>query len=242
MKVLVIPDVHLKPEIFDYADRILNRGDADCAVVLGDLVDDWGKDKDLALYSETMKRAAKFAAKHPDTRWCLGNHDCSYMWRRLETGYSPDAEQVVITGFSDLYGALPDERRPRYMWLIDDVLFCHGGLARFFAAEHSPDMNDAQKTVDAINKLGMSDMWTNLSPIWLRPQYIQPELRHQALYMEDSLLQVVGHTPVTEISKSGNILSCDTFSTCRDGSPYGNRTMAIVNTMTHETYVSDTMN
>lgn len=36
MKVLVIPDVHLKPKIFDYANRILNRGDADCAVVLDD--------------------------------------------------------------------------------------------------------------------------------------------------------------------------------------------------------------
>ena len=41
-RVLVIPDVHLKPWIFDMADRI-DEGSYDDIVILGDLVDDWGK-------------------------------------------------------------------------------------------------------------------------------------------------------------------------------------------------------
>lgn len=41
MKVLVIPDVHLKPWIFDQAFEIMENTDCELAVCLGDLVDDW---------------------------------------------------------------------------------------------------------------------------------------------------------------------------------------------------------
>ena len=41
MKVLIIPDVHLKPWIFDQAEDIMRDKDFDRAVFIGDLVDDW---------------------------------------------------------------------------------------------------------------------------------------------------------------------------------------------------------
>ena len=41
MKVLVIPDIHLKPWIFDRAEKILKDGKADRAVCLMDIPDDW---------------------------------------------------------------------------------------------------------------------------------------------------------------------------------------------------------
>ena len=41
MKVLVIPDIHLKSWIFDKAEVILRQGKADRAVCLMDMPDDW---------------------------------------------------------------------------------------------------------------------------------------------------------------------------------------------------------
>lgn len=42
MKVLVIPDCHLKPWMFAQADTIMKKGIADKAVCLMDLADDFG--------------------------------------------------------------------------------------------------------------------------------------------------------------------------------------------------------
>lgn len=58
-RVLVIPDVHLKPWIFDMADRI-DKNSYDTIVVLGDLVDDWGKGYVLDAYRQTLDRAVEF--------------------------------------------------------------------------------------------------------------------------------------------------------------------------------------
>ena len=70
MKVLVIPDVHLKPWLFDRASEILNMKKADRAVCLMDIADDWNKQFQTELYRETYDRAVKFAQDHPDTLWC----------------------------------------------------------------------------------------------------------------------------------------------------------------------------
>ena len=69
MKILVIPDVHLKPFIFDMAEEILGREKVDNCVVLGDLVDDWGQQLNVDLYSKTLDRAIRFAKDHPDTEY-----------------------------------------------------------------------------------------------------------------------------------------------------------------------------
>lgn len=48
------------------------------------------------------------------------------------------------------------------------------------------------------------------------------------------MLQVVGHTPVDEILKKGNTISCDVFSTYRDGSPIGTEEFLLLDTLTWE--------
>ena len=47
------------PWIFDMADRV-DENSYDDIVILGDLVDDWGKGNDLDAYNETLDRAAEF--------------------------------------------------------------------------------------------------------------------------------------------------------------------------------------
>ena len=44
MKVLVIPDVHLKPYMFQHAAALMHQKIADRVVCLMDLADDWGKE------------------------------------------------------------------------------------------------------------------------------------------------------------------------------------------------------
>ena len=51
------------------------------------------------------------------------------------------------------------------------------------------------------------------------------------MYGEDSLLQVVGHTPVEKIYRSSNVISCDVFSTYPDGRPIGTQEYPVIDTV-----------
>lgn len=118
-RVLVIPDVHLKPWIFDMADRI-DADSYDNIVILGDLVDDWGKGNNLDAYRQTLERVEEFAQKHCNSLWCYGNHDVSYLWDAMESGYSVQARLTVIEGITRLENVLKD--RYKFVHRIDDVL------------------------------------------------------------------------------------------------------------------------
>ena len=69
MKVLVIPDIHLKPWMFQRAAKIMEQGTAERAVCLMDIPDDWNQEYNLELYNETFDAAIAFARKYPDTFW-----------------------------------------------------------------------------------------------------------------------------------------------------------------------------
>ncbi|MBQ6407000.1 MAG: metallophosphoesterase, partial [Butyrivibrio sp.] len=124
-RVLVIPDVHLKPWIFDEADKV-DKSSYEDIVVLGDLVDDWGKGNDLGAYEETLNRAAEFGKEHGESLWCYGNHDVSYLWDTMESGYSVQARLTAIEGITKLERILED--RYKFVHRIDNVLFSHAGV------------------------------------------------------------------------------------------------------------------
>ena len=75
MKVLVIPDIHLKPWMFNRAAELLKDGIAGGAVCLMDIPDDWRQEFNLDLYVQTFDAAIQFAKDFPETLWCYGNHD-----------------------------------------------------------------------------------------------------------------------------------------------------------------------
>ena len=102
MKVLVIPDVHLKAWLFDRAEDILRSGKADRAVCLMDIPDDWNMEFQVECYKETFDRAIRFANTFPETLWCYGNHDVSYLWEAMESGYSYYARETVVNRIRDL--------------------------------------------------------------------------------------------------------------------------------------------
>ena len=231
MRVLVIPDVHLKPRMFRDAETVMARENPDRVVCLMDIADDWKCQYNLNLYEQTYDASIAFAAAHPDTLWCYGNHDLCYLWNQRETGYSPIAPWLVCEKLRILCETVPDMHRIAYIHRIGSVLFMHGGLYRSFVETYVP--SDMREDIDAvirrINDLGWEEMWQDTSPIWARPQQ-----EREALFMPDRYIQVVGHTPVREIFSDGCVISCDVFSTFRDRTPYGTREYLLIDTDTGE--------
>ena len=226
-RVLVIPDVHLKPWIFDEAEKV-DKNSYEDIVVLGDLVDDWGKGNDLDAYEETLKRAAEFGKEHGESLWCYGNHDVSYLWDAMESGYSVQARITVIEGITKLERILED--RYKFVHRIDNVLFSHAGVTETFVL-HSCGyhVKEIEDILAKINRMGKQELWRDSSPIWARPQ-----ADFYRMFRDDLFYQVVGHTPVEEPLYVCGVLTLDLFSTYSNGDPYGNQKLYIVDTMTRK--------
>ncbi len=231
MRILVIPDVHLKPRMFSRASELMKEKTADRAVCLMDIPDDWNRQFSLEWYVQTFDAAVAFAREYPDTLWCWGNHDVCYLWDRRESGYSAMARRTVC---GKLRALRETERSPRlfaFVHRIDGVLFSHGGLAEEFVRRYVPAecCDDADAVVNTVNALDPDAMWQELSPIWYRPQNGREEM-----YGAGRLLQMAGHTPVSRIERKGNVIFCDVFSTYRDGSPIGTREFLLLDTVSLE--------
>lgn len=226
-RVLVIPDVHLKPWIFDEADKV-DKSSYEDIVVLGDLVDDWGKGNDLGAYEETLNRAAEFGKEHGESLWCYGNHDVSYLWDAMESGYSVQARLTAIEGITKLERILED--RYKFVHRIDNVLFSHAGVTETFVLHscgyHEKEIDDI---LAKINRMGKQELWRDSSPIWARPQ-----ADFYRMFRDDLFYQVVGHTPVEEPLDACGVLTLDLFSTYSNGDPYGNQKLYIVDTLTRK--------
>lgn len=229
MKVLVIPDIHLKPWIFDEAEEILKAGKAENAVCLMDVPDDWRMEFNINLYEKTFERAIRFAKEYSDSLWCYGNHDLSYRWGILETGYSPYAERTVILNLSNLESILLDAGRIAIVHRIDSVLFSHGGLSAEFIKRFEGDLVDAgiDEVIATVNCASPNVLWNDESPLWLRPQY-----KIRQAFRREMFTQVVGHTPVKKICEKNGFISTDVFSTFRDGKQIGESVMIVIETKT----------
>ena len=225
MKVLVIPDIHLKSWLFDIADNILKTGKADRAVCLMDMSDDWGMEFQIESYRATFDRAINFAKTYPDTLWCYGNHDISYLWGRLESGYSPYAERTVIMKLEELKNTLKASSQIAFIHSIDNVLFSHGGLTTDFVSRLDKKLMDADidNIIEAVNNAPKNLLWNDESPLWLRPQY-----RNVTAFRGNLYKQVVGHTPVKEVFEKDGFISTDVFSTYRDGRQIGKSVMIVI--------------
>jgi len=233
MKILVIPDVHLKPWMFRQAAELMENRVADKAVCLMDIADDFGKQYNMQCYRDTYDEAIRFAKRFPNTLWCYGNHDVSYLWQKKESGYSPLAPKLVCTKLKELKEALPDERQLAYIHRIDHVLFMHGGLSEAFVRKHQPAgaYEHTDSVIRKINEFGSEQIWDPvLSPIWFRPQWW---VTREEMYLPDQYLQVVGHTPMKHIEQTFDcLISCDVFSTETDGTQYGSEEFLLLDTET----------
>lgn len=224
-KVLVISDLHLKPWIVRIAVKIMQEMNLVKAVFLGDSIDDFGKQDDIALYNEMFFLIKIFMEKYPESLFCLGNHEMSYYWQKKESGYSRKAELTVWAWLQDFRRMFED--RVAFVHRIGSVVFSHAGITRSFVERLSLEEDcSVDELIGTVNGLGSDALWRDDSPLWARPD--------SSLYVPFSqdYLQVVGHTPVKAPTiVRDRLLLCDTFSTYSDGkTPIGNQEFVIVNT------------
>lgn len=230
MNVLVIPDSHLRAWMFDSADKIIQQHKPDKVVVLGDLVDDWGRQRCVMLYQKMMDKCVEFATKYPDTVWFWGNHDVAYLDPACQcSGHSDFATATVVEGLGRLRKALNNEIR--IVARIDDVIFSHAGLADV-ECQLSKELPSREEEwdflIDHFNAQSFRRLWSDLSPLWFRPNYrFEP-------YSKGGCLQVAGHTPVKMAGLYHNLLITDVFSTDRALRPLGNQYFTTVDTASHE--------
>lgn len=59
----------------------------------------------------------------------------------------------------------------------------------------------------------------------------RPQCWREKMYKPRKILQVVGHTLVDKIGRCRNIISCNTFSTYRDGRPIVAQEFLLMNTL-----------
>lgn len=206
-RVLVIPDVHLKPWIFDLATALLKEGKADFAMFIGDLVDDWNQASNIKLYTETIDRAIKFKEDFPNSLWCYGNHEVAYMINNWCSGNS-EIYRMDIKSMLNKYERIVE---PKLVHIIDNVVFSHAGVESMH--KNLECINDFYNLYSAFDY--------NNSPLWSRPDA-------WAKYYD--ICQVAGHSPVKEITHHNNLWLVDTFSTEQDGTTYGNQTFLVIDT------------
>jgi len=231
MKVLVIPDVHLKTWIFDKAENVLKSGKADRAVCLMDMPDDWDMEFQIDRYRAIYDRAIAFAKDYPDTLWCYGNHDLSYPWGRLESGYSPYAERTVMEKLEELEMSLKNSSQINIMHRIGRVLFSHAGLSTEFVKSLNRKLLDADidEVLHSVNTASQDKLWNDESPLWLRAL----DVRRKA-FQSEKYKQVVGHTPVEKIMEQEGMIFTDVFSTDREGTQIGESAMLVIDSETGE--------
>lgn len=224
-KVLVIPDVHLKPWMFERASRLMER--ADVAVVLGDLVDDWGRQGDRGAYAATIEAAMRFDARFPNTLWCVGNHDYCYLHfdeGTYNSGFSDGLKYLVRARLQELERAVGE--RCKVVHEVGGVLFSHAGVGASYVGRIRERLGDGLSLAECVEftneAAGPSALWQDDSPLWLRPSGSRPGVA--------GVVQVAGHTPVERPVEMGGILVADTFSTRSDGRPIGNRVFVIYDT------------
>ena len=141
-----------------------------------DIPDDWNQEYNLELYMETFDAAIAFAKKYSETLWVYGNHDLSYIWNEPESGYSPAAAYIVAMNWMSWQaccrkGMRSDTSRRSI------TSFLHGGLRDYFVKKTvlEEKYHDVDEVVRIINGLPREYMWSDVSPIWHRPQVYSGE-------------------------------------------------------------------
>lgn len=231
MKVLVIPDIHLKPWMFKAAEHAAQRVGAEKYIILGDLVDSHDIVGTMDVYRETLDEAIRFAKDHPDSLWCWGNHDISYMCDIEQSEYYEDAAPLIKERFSELINVLP-KSHIQFIHRIDNCLFLHGGLSVLYTDTISSPTGERKidELLSAINSANMDSVASDyMSPVWYRPSD-DPEW----IYEPEDMIQIVGHTPVRRITQKGSTITCDTFACYTNGIPYGDKTFLLLDTITHK--------
>lgn len=199
MKICVIPDLHGSSLWRDITEREL--GQVDRFVFLGDYFDSKHDGKSPEAELANFEAILAFAERHGAVDLLIGNHELHYMGGTICRGYQPELEPLLGTALAKLVAT--GRLRCTAQW--GRYLFSHAGLSLVWMMLMRCD------TVEAVNdKFRELPILLDFSPyarsqgdelgnsIYQSPLWIRPEALAEVGL--DTLHQVVGHTPVEEIS------------------------------------------
>jgi len=194
MKVLAIGDIHCKTWIIERVEALLHGYDR--VVFVGDYADNWGAS---ALDSaKTWVALMELSEENPEKVVLVrGNHDYIYTEQTptLQSGFD-EKTQIILDAnlfLKDWLRSLPIVAE------IDGVTYSHAGIDERWDGD-----------------LTVGSLWTDVSPIWVRPGIAQ--------YV--NIPQVFGHTPqLTCTELRPNIWAIDTFSQYPAGDQIGDGTV-----------------
>lgn len=224
-RVLVVPDAHLKIDVIERGMELANKLMCDRVILLGDYFDDWfGMDTDYDDMRHYLKDLLR--KNHGRVIPLIGNHELSYLGYPC-SGYRRSVEPIVRATVENDFRFVP-------CYSCDGILYSHAGvtsewlLANKVFPKNMIKYHIGPKTgaeiveteilkvegLDAFAQAGPgrgghgvpSPMWADLTELIADPI--------------SSFKQVVGHTPVSEITKIGNCYFCDVFSNGNESDEY----------------------
>lgn len=224
MKILVLGDIHCKPNLFSMAREIFLKRKCDYLVFLGDACDNWGatQEDNAQIVDDLIKAKEELGDKFV---WLLGNHDWGYYAHDNMTGHIMNHEVIIYSRFLEHF----DEWE--VIAQLGRYVFSHAGISKRFAERYG-----GQNVVGNIQLLKkQSDPYAPLnnvgpacggysdcpSPLWIRPEELDP-------WGVGEIVQIVGHTPVEKIASDKNVVVCDTFSQYPDKTFIGDRSLLLI--------------
>lgn len=210
MKTLIVPDCHLKHELFETVKRLHRQHQFDEIVFLGDYFDEWHQNTNAKLYRQTIADMKDMHKNYPCV-FLVGNHDVPYMTIQYQH-YSTPLQDIQFEIFK-LFEAIPW----KIIYETQGWTISHAGLSTWF-----DDTVFQTPTQQGLRAWLQSDT----SPLWIRPQALQeyPHPDHQK--------QIVGHTPVPYVTtrKTGNhtIVYTNTWSLTPSMTPIGDKSLIMI--------------
>jgi len=225
MKTLLIGDTHLMCRlILPSLDKIIEEQNVKRLILMGDYTDQWGAIGCPDMYKNDLRFLywwkSEMTARGVLVVLLTGNHGIPYligepMYYSVMSPYAFDwiKEMLYDLGLQIAYR-------------LEDYLVSHAG----FTKDYEPlTWHFEVLTVDHKDRLawlhnhaGLSrgGRYVTGSPVWADLNGDMLEFYHQ-----DYPKQIVGHTPITSIDLTDNIIGVDTFSLSRSHVPLGNGEM-----------------
>lgn len=246
---LFVGDLHAKPDLLPLISSAAVRHHVDRIILLGDLCDDWQiSNNDQIRWLETFINWFQRESTRFEIIPLLGNHDIPYWLSKNSPTFVKLKETVGFPGFKpgahrrahELLHQLP----MRVAWSDNHVIATHAGILRSWGKQHidgyealsavaiASQLNQAVETIPLLANMYRSvgvmrggDSPTP-SPLWAD----RTELEKDG---DDCLIQIVGHTPVSTVTRIGSTWFCDTFSTTSTGRPIGDGSMLLYEEVNH---------
>lgn len=238
MKILCVGDIHAKPWVV-HAVALL-ADDYDRIIFLGDYVDDWGANATLCRV--TLGVLFAFYKQNKGKVVLLrGNHDFSeyYGYTKREfmsSGFNIGTHNECHSIYKEEWQSMQTVHIiPSYTQDLQDYWISHAGITSgwykqwgeywdrlTFEEKSKSSLLDTEVLLAQVGS-GRGGSSPNPSPIWA-------DKGELVANPKPFVNQIVGHTPVRTITchefrngdgSKNRIFFCDTFSTYRDGTQYG---------------------